>query len=352
MNNLPKISEIEESLKPDPWAGQIFTLADAYKEREPLQYLVEGLLTLPSLSILFGAPASLKSLLLADLAASVVGGLPWISREVIQSPIMWLDFDNGPRRTHERIAALCRGRDLPEDAPFFYLSMPTTGLDASKAGEIRRLLDMARERGVKLICMDNLSLIAGMADENSAAMVPVMSGLRMLAECSGAAVVVIHHQRKSNGIKGRAGEALRGHSSIEAALDLALLVEREDRCGIATIKSTKTRDVDVLPFGAEFVYEHKTGTKELDTAFFRSYETDDLESDGAVESTIADVLSESPLLKQGELVTKVKGQGIETGKHRIRALIDRMVDRGRVVITTGRRRAILYSLVPDPTLPE
>lgn len=40
---------------------QRYTLADAYKPRPPRRYLVDGLLPVPSLSIVFGGPGSLKS---------------------------------------------------------------------------------------------------------------------------------------------------------------------------------------------------------------------------------------------------------------------------------------------------
>jgi len=54
-------------------------------------------------------------------------------------------------------------------------------------------------------------------------MATVMGHFRYLAEQAKVAVILIHHQRKSNGSNARLGERLRGHSSIEAALDLASL---------------------------------------------------------------------------------------------------------------------------------
>ena len=60
----------------DPW--KIYTLADAYEPRPPVEYLVGGLLAVPSLAIVYGPPGCLKSFLMADLAASVAGGLPWL----------------------------------------------------------------------------------------------------------------------------------------------------------------------------------------------------------------------------------------------------------------------------------
>ncbi|PIP35489.1 MAG: hypothetical protein COX20_11090, partial [Desulfobacterales bacterium CG23_combo_of_CG06-09_8_20_14_all_52_9] len=60
------------------WSNQVCTLADAYKERPVLQYVVSGLFPLPSLSIVYGAPGTLKSLLLADMAICVASGNAWL----------------------------------------------------------------------------------------------------------------------------------------------------------------------------------------------------------------------------------------------------------------------------------
>jgi hypothetical protein len=114
---------------------------------------------------------------------------------------------------------------------------------------------------VQLVVLDNLTTVKGSADENSAAMGKVMGHFRQLAEASSAAVILIHHQRKvAHQGKGgdasvRAGDRLRGHSSIEAAVDLALLVERQPHADTVTLEGTKVRGVGVPPFGAQFSIE-------------------------------------------------------------------------------------------------
>ena len=49
--------------------------------------------------------------------------LPFVN----QAKVLWIDFDNGRRCTRERIGAIGRGHDLPEDTAFRYVSMPTRG---------------------------------------------------------------------------------------------------------------------------------------------------------------------------------------------------------------------------------
>ena len=61
------------------WAGQIHTLAEAFKPRPKRQYVVAGLIPLPSLTIIYGPPGGFKTFVVADLAICVAAGLPWLT---------------------------------------------------------------------------------------------------------------------------------------------------------------------------------------------------------------------------------------------------------------------------------
>ncbi|MEJ5225038.1 MAG: AAA family ATPase, partial [Anaerolineales bacterium] len=197
--------------------------------------------------------------------------------------------------------------------------------------------------GTKFIVIDNLMTISGGKDENSPEIAPAMNGLRALAERTGAAVVVIHHARKQNGIRGGLGDDLRGHSSIRGAIDLALLVEREEGADSVTVKSTKTRDVDVEPFGALFTYTHKPGTYDLETAAFFGQKVIGAETTAEIEQAIIAVLQAAGRpLSQTDLVKAVKSEGIQAGVNRIRDIAARMANSLRLKTQTGNRGAILY----------
>jgi hypothetical protein len=336
---------------PDPW--KIFTLKDAYQPRPPLEFLVEDLIVAPSLNMTYGAPGVMKSMLVADLCICVAGGKAWLppgepkakpARATKQVPVLWCDFDNGKRRTDERFDALGRVRKLPETTPLYYVSMPTPWLDASETLAIEELKLRVLRMNIRLVVVDNLGTITGKAEENTGDMVQVMANLRHLAESTGAAVIIVHHQRKGNGTIGRAGETVRGHSSIEAALDLALLVEREEHSEDIKVKSTKTRDVDVFPFGARFHFTHKQGTKELETAEFRGVYVEDQTSDAAVKSGVIDALNVKRPQSQMELLKNVKASLSEVGVNRIRIIADGMVRLGTLRTMKGPHNALLYDL--------
>lgn len=338
-----------------PAGWQVFNLTDAYTEREPTRYIVDGILAEASLNIMYAPPAAMKSMLLADLACAVAGGHIWLPGagggvKVERRPVLWLDMDNGARRTHERFGALGKGHNLPPDAPLHYVSMPTDPLlHLTDLEAVNHLIWTIRDYQAGLVVMDNLGLIAGDVEENSAKMAEVMSYLRAVAERTGAAVVVIHHQRKGGNMAGgRIGDTLRGHSSIEAALDLALHVVREPGENMLTITSTKTRGVDVPTLRARFNYEHRPGTKDLGIAWFDDWTIESkfatLDPETIVVYDAArDVLQRLPDVTQGVLQMKIKDI-TDLANTRILKHLEQLVAAGRLVTFRGAKNALIYGL--------
>lgn len=350
------VDTLRNGLRPedDEMGGwQIRTAADALEPKAPQQYLIDQMLPYPCLAIVYGGPGSLKSMILADMAVCVAGGLRWldplpsddvqpgVSLQAVQAPVLWVDFDNGRRRTDIRIGAMLRAHHLGPETPIHHVSMPTPHLDASKDSHIEAMTALIRRNGYKLVIVDNLGLITGNTEENSADMANVMGRLRRLAEDTEAAIVLVHHQRKSatngdaNGV--RKGESLRGHSSIEASLDLALLVERKPGEDTIAIIPTKVRDF--LSFGiigAHFTYEHAPDSRDLWAARFFSEATATKEELAvqALEMALLDAARAEPGISQKNLIIEAQENvslepgGKVPGPTAIRRAIKRMVTDG------------------------
>jgi hypothetical protein len=221
-------------------------------------------LPIPSLAVLYGTPGVLKTMLAMDLAICVTGGDLWLEVlpgrpeqvapfAVIPQPVLWLDCDNGLDRTERRLDALSRGDGVEPDSPLAYLSFLSPPFVASDPAAVQALLGAVANTSAGLVVIDNLAAISGGADENSAGMLSVMAGLRQVADAGHCSMLVIHH--KSKGDRTRAGDSLRGHSAIEGALDLALLVTREEDGDSLTLRSRKTKGTPVRAFTALWTYE-------------------------------------------------------------------------------------------------
>ena len=304
--------DLQEVLEAPVISWQVRDLTHAYKERQPTKYIVADFFALESLNIVYGAPGVMKSMLMADMCACIVAGKDWLpgSNEygggvlTTKAPVLWLDMDNGSRRTDERMAAVARIRDLPDSAPLHYISMPNPPFYAKDINSLLTLQFTIERLGVQLVVIDNLSLITGDVEENSSGMGMIMGYLRMLVERTGCSMILIHHQRKGGAGGHRAGDALRGHSSIEASIDLAVHIMREPNSMEVSMRSTKTRGVDVPFLQGTFCFEHFPNTKDLKLAWFSGKPTKT--GSNFVRDCIVDIVKEFGSVTKGRLVDETR----------------------------------------------
>jgi len=342
--------EAPDSGAEERWLPLLRTLKDAYRVREPLIYIVDGLIEAGSLNVLFGAPGSLKSMLAADMCVCVASGRPWLPEALTndgamamattQSTALWVDFDNGERRTDERIEALARSRSLAADNDnLFYLSMPVPWLDATQ--DVSALLECIESVGAGLVVIDNLGVVAG-CDENSADMAQVMRNFRSITEATGAALILIHHQRKTGGARGaRLGETLRGHSSTEASLDTSLLAHRDDvDTALVRLICAKSRGVDIRVRGARFSFEHRPGTKELARAHFTGELI--LSRYDRAFAAIIQAVQDTPGITKGVLV-QAAVELSNLGRDYITKQVVALVDSEHITETPGKKRSKCYT---------
>lgn len=334
-----------------PWLFR--SLTEARIPRPPTEYVIDKYLETHSLNILYGAPGSFKSMIALDMALAVAGGQPWlpgvfgqgVGAAVKQAGVIWIDMDNGQRRTDQRVDAMSKTRHLPDDTPFYYISMPTPSLIAHDVESMGILHDEVILLGAKMVVIDNLGLVTGTVEENSAEMAQVMKNFRWLAEKTGAAFLILHHQRKGGANGGRAGDALRGHSSIEASLDLALHAVREANTNQVTMRSTKTRGVDVPNAVMNFYYEHVPGTNDLALAYFTAVQVN--HSEAILKQTI---VAYTETFKNGVPKNKLREMvyddlGSEFSHAKIRAEIEHLVEvTGDLTIVEGKQGAKLVAV--------
>jgi hypothetical protein len=324
------------------------TLANAYELKPPRRWLVTGMLPIPSLVTLYGPPGTLKTMLAQDWAVCVAGGKAWLAPlpgdgqvqgfPTEMGPVLWIDVDNGLDRTERRLGSIARAHKVPETAPLHYVSFPVPPFFANDPASVDRLVEEVLAIGAKLVVIDNLGTITGGADENSSQMVAVMAGLRQVAERCHCVVIVIHH--KSKGTRDRVGDSLRGHSSIEAAVDLALLVERDDD-GI-TIRSTKTRDVPVEPFGALWTYDQDSDGELVTGRFFGTGRPVGAKQGKTEEAKLCIMKDMRDGMNQTELTDLVKNNaGI--GRQSALAAVKNLTESGKLHAREGKKaNELLY----------
>lgn len=263
------------------WGQQIRTLADAYAPKPPIDWIVEDLIIKPGIAMFFGPSEHMKSLLTADLCICVAAGIGWLkpiqgshssALKVTQQKVLWLDLEMGERESDDRFAALARSRDLPEDLPLQYITLPRPRFYSDQEESIELLAKFVDDNGIGLVVIDSLNAATfDPKEENFASMGTTFSNIRFgLTELTGCTCIMIHHARKGSGnFKGDIAETIRGSGAIKAALDCGIAVTKDSSDpNTLELEHAKARRWKMPKFAARLSYDHYPDTHDLREASF------------------------------------------------------------------------------------
>lgn len=212
--------------------------ADELARRPALPWLVKGVLPRRGIGSIFGPPGSGKTFLALDLIAAVASGRDWFGHRVKAAPVLYLGLE-GEGGLSQRVRAF----QTVKRCLAHFITAP---LDVRIASDRAELLKSAKRAGWNggLLVVDTLNRAAPGFDENAAAdMGNVIAALKALEAQTGGLVLVVHHTGKDS------TKGLRGHSSLLAALDVALEVKRNgDAREWTTAKAKDGEDGGAFPF--------------------------------------------------------------------------------------------------------
>lgn len=330
------------------WDTQFRKASDALKVRPPRNYIVEKILPESSLTLVYGHSGTLKTLAVIDLFVCVALGTRWMQSDTYkgfqceQGDVLWIDADNGIEIVEERVGAALRGHSKneahAERAPVHYTSFLNPAFLANEDAPIVALIERVIRWKIKLLVIDNLGMVSGGADENSSQMVQIMNRLRFIAEKTKCAVIVIHHLAKGGDDEKR--KTPRGHSSIEASLDLALCIIRDDD----TFKAipTKQRSSRMDEISGLLDYETRRDSEELYRYHFEGIEPETDPLSAKAEKCARELLQKVKQANQVTLIEHLRKCGI--GRNRAASEVQRMTRKNIIVLKAGARTEKLYKL--------
>ncbi len=198
-------------------------------QQPPTRWTVKGVLPEKGLAAVYGASGSGKSFLTLDMAAAIGEGRNWFGHRTRLTPILYL-FLEGQAGLAKRIQAweLVHGRKFPTTVEF----MTDSAFMLTDATAIHALAEWPTPGS--LIVIDTLTQSAPLVDENaSAGMGEILEGAKLLQRLTGGMVLFVHHAGKD------VARGMRGHSSLYAALDAVIEVQRNGDSRSWTIAKSK-----------------------------------------------------------------------------------------------------------------
>jgi len=225
----------EEVQRPDqPFLQWLHEIPDT----EP-DFLIDGLIECGSLAMIFGKPASGKSFLAVDLAASIATGRAFQGLKTQNGDVVYIAGE-GFRGLKRRFNAWSKYHDVaPEEIRVMLSRSAVNYRDEEAAKALENELIKARESGLApvLFIVDTLARNYGGGDENSNSdMGKFISVIDQFNVKFGCATLIIHHSGHGDNQRARGASALRGALDAEFSC-------LKDRSAIL-VQCTKMKDAE------------------------------------------------------------------------------------------------------------
>ncbi len=205
---------------------------------KPSAQAVKGIFPAQGLGAIFGPSGSGKSFVAFDLAATIAEGGKWFGIRVTAAPVVYAALE-GEAGLKLRVQAweAEKKKSLPRN--LFMIMQPFRLTEPHDVADLATVLPKG-----SVIFIDTLNRAAPTIDENSSKdMGIVLEAAKRLQELTGGLVVLVHHTGKDT------SKGARGHSSLFAALDGAIEVERTMHGRAWTVNKVKDgEDGKSLPF--------------------------------------------------------------------------------------------------------
>ena len=182
---------------------------------KPTEWLVKGLFPATGMGGIYGPSGSGKSFLAIDLGVSIASGDPWFGRRTTATPVTYVMLE-GEAGLQNRLRAWEKQNSAEISAAFKGLIQAFSIASGQDVEDLAAALPVG---GVVII--DTLNRASpGLDENNSKDMGQILAGMKRLQEVTQGLVLVVHHTGKD------ASKGMRGHSSLYAALDGAIEVQR------------------------------------------------------------------------------------------------------------------------------
>lgn len=225
----------EFEILPAPKGGTYGIVSDQEfsSQESNLKWLVKGFLPKGTLGVLYGESGSGKSFATLDLSAAICRGIEsWNGHRVTKGRVLYVVAE-GVSGFRQRIKAYCHQQAITSiGMDIIYDVTP----NLTNVAQITNLIaDIRQQEPYDLIVMDTFAQVMAGADENNGQDVGnALAQCKRIAKASGAMVLLVHHSGKD------VSKGSRGHSSIKAACDVEIKVERSN--DTRSITTSKMKD--------------------------------------------------------------------------------------------------------------
>ena len=221
---------------------------------EATEDVIERVIAAGSVGLLYGPSGLGKTFVAIGMVGAIAKGASFFGRRTKRAAGLYVALE-GRGHFGRRLRAAVQSANLPKRTVARLLRGITLGrsgtaeLGVATIIEAVRALEKASGRQVGLIVIDTLAkALAGDNENEAAAISAVLSQAGLIAEKTGAAVLIVHHPGKDT------ERGMRGSYSLFADADFVLKIDGEKGPDPKTLSIEKSKDDEEGPLGS-FILE-------------------------------------------------------------------------------------------------
>jgi hypothetical protein len=199
------------------------------------KYRVDDLMPLEGMVAIVGAEKVGKSMLMLQMALCIATGQPFLGKETVQCPVLFIEEEGSARALHWRTGAQSESLGIDprdSDIPLYIYQRERFRLDDVES--VRFLESEIVATGAKVVLMGPLAQLASVENENDAKEFNAIARtLVTLAVKHSVVFALAHHRRKDDSKKGPPNSitgvfaSTRGSSALMAAVDGGIAILRD-----------------------------------------------------------------------------------------------------------------------------
>lgn len=304
--------------------------ANADKAGE-IQWIVPNGIALGYVHLLSAPPKSGKTWFGLTLARSVCRGEAWAGAEgVQQGAVLWIDEEMGQPLLARRLRQL----EFKPELPFYTLSLAGFRLD--QGGDVAKVMQEAKERNAALIVVDSLRRVHKLKENDNDEIKLLMPMLKALAS-TGAAVVVLHHDRKrSQNEGGDEQERSSGALDLIALVDMVYGMSRNRNTYTLKCRSARLVGEEQATSIAFKLIDREDGCIEVEPLDSLQQQAEKHEE---LDKRICIYLEAKPNSNTRTICEAIGGRANE-----VTAALKSMTETGKIIQMPGPHRSKLYSV--------
>lgn len=226
---------------------KVRTYKDFEKIRKPTDYLIKDFLPIGSLTMIYSAPGSFKSIISQQISMCVANGKDFLGLKTKKHSILFSDKENNDFIIKDRLMRLKKGNGIKSKSfPIYYLTRRDGDLD--NANFLDKLMKTIDKYKISLLILDTLNRHSDYEENSATDLSRLYTNVFMpLIEQHGVSIVFLHHTNKTGGY--------RGSGDFLGMCDIVYRVERKGKSEKVILINEKNRMGEIEELGANILFD-------------------------------------------------------------------------------------------------